>query len=315
MVDDIWSDNLLRTWLLDLHDMGRPLQIIKLLKKKIRFKKFRRFLFSLIKEKKWYAVEIICKILGINKEEIPQEILKMNASKKWPKRPTPDITNKPDSLTSERIQDIIELFEYKAGGLSSLKKKIGSIDYQKFLKRFEDFRLKQLVGKLSSPQRILIEKALRDEGILFSTNFKNKLQADMRSLSKHITQKEQAILPNRTIFSSVLLPPYEFFIPTKGNYDLYIWCKTDLTGSNEGFVRAKMKISCYKFDSKQKKIVRNRTLPILVTDFFFGGKKLREKFVNSGIQVFQLNSITMLNKLIDYIKSYPVLAQKGTIQH
>lgn len=312
LVDESWSDNLLRTWLLDLHEPERPIQTIELLKTKTKATDFRRFLFSLIEDKKWYAVEVLCKILRINKEEIPQEILKMDASKRWPKRPTPDITNKPESLTSERIRDIIELFEYKGGGLTSLKKKIEDLDYKIFMRRFEYFRRKQLVGKLSSPQRILIEKALKDERIVFSIE-KTKLQTETRSLSKYITQKERTILPDRTIFSSVLLPPYKIFIPTRGDHDLYIWCKTDLTGSNEGFVRAKMKISCYKFDQTQKKIVRNRTLPVLVTDFFFGGKKVKEKFIKSGIEVFQLNSVPMLEKFMHFIKKHPILIQKKVV--
>ena len=313
LVDESWSNNLLRTWLLDLHRPERPLQIINFLKSKTKTSNFRNSLFSLIEDKKWYAVEILCKILRINKEEIPQEILKMDSSKKWPKRPTPDITNKPQSLTHERITDIVELFEYKGGGLEGLKKKIEDLNYKTFIRRFEDFRRKQLVGKLSSPQKTLIKQALKDEGIVFSIDAKKKLQVGTRSLSKFITQKERIFLPTRTIFSSVLLPPYEVLVPTKGKYDLYIWCKTDLTGSNEGFVRAKMKLSCYKFDQAKKKITRNRTLPILVTDFFFGGKKVKEKFVEAGIEVFQLNSILMLKKFMNFVKKHQVFIQKKIV--
>lgn len=306
LVNEAWADNLVRTWLLDLHQPERPLEIINFLRSKIKEENFAKIIVNLIEEKKWYAVEVLCKILRVNKEEIPQEILKMDGTRNWPKRPTPDITNKPDSLTPERIRDIVELFQYKVGGIQGLKEKIGNVDLESFGRYFEDFRRKQLVGKLSSPQKMIIERELKKEKITFFVNAKEKLQDGVKSLSKFITQKEKAFLGNRTIFSSVLLPPYKILIPTKGSYDIAIWCKTDLTGSNEGFVRAKMKLSCYTFDTTQKKIIRNRTLPVLVTDFSFGAKKAKEKYIEAKIQVFELNSVPMLEKLMKFIKEYPV---------
>jgi len=242
----------------------------------------------------WFGVDLLCIAFGLRKEMIPEIARKYSASlidKKilkteeelselWPNVTPLGIIE----LNDRRISALIELFYLYTGGFKNALKKLCELDIKKARERLIAIRKKQLVAKIYSPLKIFLIKILDEIGCKYIDSPRPESNDIDTSLIEMIKRKCQI---KRLGYSSVF-PRFDVKIPLTDGRAVFIYCKADLTGSNEGFVRAKMRLSRYYV--RNDKIFPSNNELVLITDRLRGNIS-KEKFAEAGIRLFQLNSI------------------------